>query len=141
MTANLKGAVHGFFNEPEDSFARFKAVITTGTHADETPPRPLGWPMTIIATNLSHLIAEDLESVYTYLKRAPSISGSLDQERQRYARYCACDADCNAAESCALATSECVGSACRSNLDCDACQTCTHDVCTAPVATSACLPL
>jgi len=141
ITANLKGAVHGFFNEPEDSFARFKAVITTGTHADELPPRPLGWPMTIIATNLSKLIAEDLESVYTYLRRAPSISGALDQERQRYARYCVCDADCNAGESCALTTNECVGSACSIDLDCDACQTCTNDVCTAPIATSACLPI
>ena len=139
MSVNLKGEVHGFFNEPEDSFARFKAIITTGTHADELPPRPLGWPMTIIAANLSNLIDEDLESVYTYVKHAPSISGALDQERQSYARYCVADASCNAGESCALATSECVGSACGSELDCDACQTCTNGVCTAPVATSACL--
>jgi len=55
--------------------------------------------MTIIATNLSNLIDEDLESLYIYLKHAPSISGVLDQERQRYTRYCVSDADCNTGES------------------------------------------
>src|SRR2546430_12588657 len=45
MSANLVGEQYGFFNEPEDSYARFSAIIHTQSHPDETPPRPLGFPM------------------------------------------------------------------------------------------------
>ena len=36
-SANLKGATNGFFNEPDDTFARFGAIMSTGTLVDETP--------------------------------------------------------------------------------------------------------
>jgi hypothetical protein len=137
--ANLKGTVHGFFNEPADTLARFRLIITTGTHADETPPVPLGWPMSFVATNLANLLEEDLESVYRYAKGVPSVSGAPDVLRQSYARYCASAADCHARESCAVATSECVGRTCAADIDCDTCQTCVAGACQAPDPSSACL--
>jgi len=139
MSANLEGKVHGFFNEPDDSFARYKAIMTTGTHADESPPRPLGFPMNLVAANLANLLDDDLVSLYTYEKHVPSISGSYDVQRQNYARYCTADADCGVGESCASATHECAGKACSADSDCDACQTCTSGSCAAPLPTSACL--
>jgi hypothetical protein len=141
MSANLKGQVHGFVNEPTDTYQRFRDIITTGTHADESPARPLGFPMNQVAGNLKNLLEEDLQAVYTFEKRSPATTGAADQPRQPYARWCAVNGDCNAGagETCATATSECVGGACTSELDCGACQTCEGGHCKAPVATSACL--
>jgi mono/diheme cytochrome c family protein len=78
-SANLKGASHGFFHQPGDSFRRFREVIRTGTHADETPPRPLGYPMSLVAGNLPNLLEEDLADLYAYLKAAPATSGPADR--------------------------------------------------------------
>ena len=101
---------------------------------------------------------DDIEALYAYIRavpaisnvvpddnkagltlNVPSISGSYDVERQNYARFCASNTDCNTGESCASATSECVGKACSVDSDCDACQTCTASACAAPLPDSACL--
>ncbi len=138
-SANLKGATNGFFSEPDDSFQKFHDVIATGTHADEVPPRPLGFPMNLVAANLNSLLDDDLADLYAYLKLAPVTTGAADQPHQDYARFCAADADCATGETCATATSECVGGACASDLDCGACQTCEGGTCRAPAADSACV--
>ncbi len=139
MSGNLKGASHGFFSKPDDSFDRFAAIIRTGTHADEPSGRPLGFPMILIAGYLSHLLDEDLRAVYAYVKTMPSTAGATDVERQPYARWCAAASDCMAGETCAAATHECVGGACTSDVDCGACQTCSAGACAAPAPTDACV--
>lgn len=136
-SANLVGEQYGFFNEPEDSYARFSAIIHTQSHADETPPRPLGFPMVLIAGNLSKVLDEDLRAIYAYVKGVPSVAGAADQPRQDYARYCQSSTDCQAGESCA--SNECVGKACAADIDCDTCQTCAGGACAAPATNSACL--
>lgn len=140
MSANLKGATHGFFNEPADSFERFQNLIRSGTHVDETPPRPLGFPMAVVAKDLSVLIDSDLRAVYDFVKAAPSITGAADVERQPYAVLCAVDTDCGGGgQTCSLATHECIGKACTSDADCGACQTCGGGTCKAPAPDSACV--
>jgi hypothetical protein len=139
MSANLKGAAHGFFNEQGDSYDRFRALIHAGAHVDETPARPLGFPMNLVATNLTNVLEEDLRAVYAYVKRMPSTSGASDVERRRYARWCAVAGDCDALELCAPSTHECFGKACSADADCDACQTCSAGRCQAALATSACV--
>jgi mono/diheme cytochrome c family protein len=138
-TANLKGATHGFFNEPGDSYTRFRQIIRTQSHADESPPRPLGFPMNLIAGNLAKVLEHDLEAIYTYVKGVPAVTGPNDQPRQAYARFCSTAADCHAGESCSAATNECVGKACTADVECDTCQTCNAGTCAAPAADSACV--
>jgi hypothetical protein len=139
MTADLTGATHGFFNEPEDSFKRFVAVIDSGTHVDETPPRALGWPMPWDHFRL--LLRSDKRALYTYLKTIPGRTGAADKETQDWTPYCAGDGDCAATEapSCNVAANECVAKNCTTDLDCFVCQTCTSGTCAAPLASSACL--
>jgi len=137
-SANLKGAQHGFFNEASDSYARFRSIITTGTLTDETPPRPLAFPMSEVAPNLAKLLEPDLKSVYVCVKNVPSREGASDVEHQPPSRFCAADADCRAGETCAD-THECVGAACSTDLDCGTCQTCGGGTCQKPAADSACV--
>ncbi len=139
MSANLKGAGHGFFSEPDDSYQRFHDIITTGTLVDETPARPLAFPMDLVAGNLGKLLEGDLRDLYAYVKDTPSTTGASDQASQGPARWCAADADCATGETCATGTSECVGGACTSDEDCGACQTCGEGACQAPAPDSACL--
>lgn len=139
MSANLHGAEHGFFSEPDVSYELFHDIIHANAHVDESPPRPLGFPMSEVAPNLARLTEEDLRAVYTYLSLAPRTQGAADQERQGYARFCAGSADCASGETCWAATHECVGRACGSDTGCDACQTCDAGHCQAPAPTSACL--
>ena len=139
MSANLKGVTYGFLNEPGDSYTRFAALIRTVSHVDESPARPLGFPMSLVAGDLRNLLPEDLQSVYVYAKNLPSTSGAADLQRQDYARYCTTAANCNAGETCNAATNECVGQACSVDADCDACQTCGSGVCQAPAPDSACV--
>jgi hypothetical protein len=140
MSANLKGPNHGFFNEAGDSWTRFQSLILTGTHVDETPARPLGFPMIVIAGSIKNLIEPDLHDVYDYVKSLPNTTGASDVERQPYAVLCAADADCGGAgQTCSVATHECVGKACSVDSDCGACQTCGGGTCQAPAATSLCV--
>jgi len=138
-SANLKGATHGFFYEPGDSYARFRQIIRTQSHADESPPRPLGFPMNLIAGNLAKVLEPDLKAIYTYVKGVPPVTGPNDQPRQAYARFCSTTAPCHAGESCSAATHECVGKACKADVECDTCQTCNAGACAAPGANSACV--
>jgi len=139
MSANLTGATRGFFNEPNDSFQRFHDLIHTGSHVDEKPPRPLGFPMNLIAANLSKVLDEDLEAIYQYVKAVPSVAGPADKITQDYARWCASNPDCRTGESCFLGTHECVGRACGADLDCEVCQTCGGGACQAPAPSSPCV--
>lgn len=138
-SANLKGVNFGFFNEPANSYARFRSIITTGTLTDETPPRRLAFPMSIVAANFSNLLESNLRDVYAYASGAPSTSGSSDVDHQPPARYCADASACAAGESCTADTHECVGGACQSDLDCGTCQTCGSGLCQAPAADSQCV--
>jgi hypothetical protein len=138
-SANLLGAAHGFLHEPGVTYQTFHDIIHTQSHADEAPPRPLGFPMNEVAANLARLLEPDLKAVYAYLTALPATSGASDQPHQDYARWCAADGDCAAGETCALASGECVGRACTSDLDCDTCQACGGGVCQAPASGSACL--
>ena len=138
-SANLKGAVHGFFNEPADSFDRFSAIVTTQSLVDEVPPRPLAFPMILVAGNLAHLLDEDLRGVYDYMKRSPSTTGASDADHQPPARACQASTDCLAGETCTSDTHECVGGGCSTDLDCGTCQTCGAGACQEPAADSLCV--
>jgi hypothetical protein len=139
MSADLTGASHGFFNEPDSTFARFVAVIDTGTHVDEDPPRALGWPMPW--DHFRHLLRRDKLALYSYLEGLPPRRGAADKETQDWAPWCATDADCasTGAPTCNAATNECVGKTCAADTDCFACQTCASGACVAPVASSTCV--
>ncbi len=138
MSEDLTGATNGFFNEPDDSFARFVALIDSGKHIDETPPRALGWPMPWDHFRL--LLPSDKLALYAYLKTIPPLAGAADKKTQDWAPYCAADSDCAGTEAptCATTTNECVGKACADDSDCFACQTCSSGSCAAPSATSTC---
>jgi len=136
-SANLKGATEGFFSEPGDSFARFKAIMETGTIVDETPPRPLAFPMFIIAGSLRNLLDEDLHSLYVYLTRTTATTGASDVAHQAPARWCTATSDCRGGETCD--SGQCVGSSCATSSDCGTCQTCGSGTCQAPAADSVCV--
>jgi len=141
FSADLTGQNHGFFHEADSTFERFRTVIHTGTHADETPPRPLAFPMPWDL--FRNMLDEDLHSVFTYISLVPARTGAGDKEIQDYTRWCATTADCRSDETCyanpATGTNECVGGACASDQDCSTCQTCTSGTCLAPGVGNACL--
>jgi len=141
FSANLTGQNHGFFHEPDSTFERFRTVIQTGTHADETPPRPLAFPMPWDL--YKNMLDEDLHSVFTYISLVPARTGAADKEIQDYTRWCATGADCRSGETCyanpATGANECVGGACANDQGCSTCQTCTAGTCLAPGIGDACL--
>jgi hypothetical protein len=137
-SANLLGASHGFFQEPDDSYARFREIMRTGTLVDETPPRPLAFPMSLVAPNLAKLLEADLRAVYDYVKAVPATTGASDVPHQAPARWCAAAGDCASGESCT--SGECTGAACSGDLDCGTCQTCgSGSTCQAPAPDSLCV--
>jgi len=136
-SANLQGSNHGFFQEAGDSFARFQAIIRTGTLVDETPPRPLAFPMMLVAPNLAKLLEPDLRAVYDYMKAVPPTGGPSDLPHQPPARWCAAASHCGSGETCA--SGECTGGSCSSDLDCGTCQTCGGGTCHAPAPDSICV--
>ena len=141
FSADLTGQTHGFFHEPDSTFERYRTIIDTGTHADETPPRPIAFPMPWDLHR--NMVDEDLRSVFTYISLLPARTGAADKPIQDYTRWCATRADCQSGETCysnpATGTNECVGGACESDQDCSTCQTCTSGTCTAPGVGNACL--
>ena len=143
MSQNVKGRANGFLQEPDDSYRRFREIVTSGTHADEPGRPPLGFPMNLVAANLKNLLDDDLFAVYTYVKRSPATRGETDQVRQPYARWCTPNAGCLPTETCAIApgagSGECVGGDCVAGTDCGACQTCEGGHCQAPAPDSECV--
>jgi mono/diheme cytochrome c family protein len=141
IAANLRGAEHGFFHEPDVDYPLFAEIIQTESHADEDPPRPLGFAMP--ASSFRNLVDEDLRAIFTYMRHVTPAHVS-DLPRQDYARWCAAAADCEPGEACHMdrdptVGNECVGRACMADADCDACQTCNAGACAAPTPDSACL--
>jgi hypothetical protein len=143
MSADLVGSTHGFFNEPEDSLGRFLAVITSGTHFDEStdgePARALGWPMPW--QTFGKMETGDLSAIYAYMKTVPQ-NAANDKLTQDYSIYCAANADCAVrGGTCDVPTHTCTGNACTGtgHADaCTACQTCVASVCTLPAAADTC---
>jgi hypothetical protein len=147
MSANLLGQNNGFFNASNISFQVFLTTITQGVHgtnvaADGTAP-PLNYPMPY--REFRNLTLSDLEAVYTYFRyiaQTAPIVGANDKKTQHAARFCGTGGvQCAQGETCDSTTNECVGAACTSDSDCDACQTCVGGppgVCTAPAANSTC---
>jgi hypothetical protein len=136
-SANLMGESHGFFREPDDSYTRFRDVIRTGTLVDESPPRPLAFPMNLVAPNLARLLESDLRAVYDWAKAVPATSGASDIPHQPPSRWCQATADCGSGESCTAG--ECSGGSCASDLDCGTCQSCEAGTCRAPALDSLCV--
>jgi hypothetical protein len=136
-SANLEGSSHGFFREPGDSYIRFRDIIRTGTLVDETPPRPLAFPMNLVAPNLANLLESDLRAVYDYMKAVPVTTGTSDVSHQPPARWCAAATDCGSGESCTAG--ECTGGTCGGDLDCGTCQVCDVGTCKAPAVDSLCV--
>jgi hypothetical protein len=136
-SANLEGANHGFFVEAGDSYARFRDIMHTGTLVDENPPRPLAFPMSLVAPNLAKLLESDLRAVYDFARAVPATAGASDLLHQPPARWCAAAADCRSGESCT--SGECTGGTCAGDLDCGTCQTCGSGSCQAPAADSLCV--
>ena len=136
-SANLKGATAGFFSEPGDTYARFRDLMRTGTLVDQVPPRPLAFPMFIIAGSLRNLLDEDLGGLYAYLKRTSATTGPSDVAHQAPARWCQAASDCHGGERCD--GGQCVGGACASSDDCGTCQACSAGACQVPAADSVCV--
>jgi hypothetical protein len=136
-SANLEGASHGFFLEVGDSYPRFRDIIRTGTLIDQTPPRPLAFPMSLVAPNLAKLLESDLRAIYDFAKAVPATTGTSDVTHQPPARWCATSASCSSGESCT--GGECTGGACGGDLDCGTCQTCVAGTCQAPATSSLCV--
>lgn len=146
MGSNLIGS-SGFFNEPDMTFLLFAEIIQTMTHADDTPPLGIGWPMP--ADHFRNLSESDLLDIYTYMKILAEDydhTGQLDKITQDQARYCTTSAECANGETCFVDASadkvvnnQCVGKSCSSDDDCDACQTCDSGACAAPSPAAACL--
>jgi hypothetical protein len=149
MSANLIGQTHGYFNDSQMSFQVFLTTMTRGVHgtkmdADGGAP-PLAFPMPY--GPLRNLTTSDLLAVYTYFRWTAEkklINGNADKRTQSAARYCGPGVQgntftCLAGETCDATTHECVGRACTATFQCDACQTCTANVCVAPAANSTCL--
>ncbi|HEX7836580.1 MAG TPA: hypothetical protein VF469_03905 [Kofleriaceae bacterium] len=140
VAANLRGADFGFFHEEDVDYGLFARIIDTQSHADENPPRPLGFPMP--AGSYRNLVDEDLRAIYSYASHLTPAHDS-DVPRQDYARWCAADTDCKTGETCHMAAepvgNECVGRSCEVDTDCEACQTCSAKTCAAPAPDSACV--
>ena len=136
-SANLEGTSHGFFLEAGDSYRRFRDVIRTGTLVDESPPRPLAFPMNLVAPNLAKLLESDLRAIYDFAKAVPATTGASDHAHQPPARWCATSAGCASGETCT--GGECTGGACGGDVDCGTCQTCGAGTCQAPDASSICV--
>jgi hypothetical protein len=149
MSENLVGPNNGLVHQTTPvpgSFALFDAIITSGTHADDPMPGPLGWPMPW--SHFANMTLDDLESVFAYLQNLDNSGVTPDKTTQPLARYCTVATqavDCpGSGETChedPVVGNECVGGGCSSADECGACQTCpggTH-VCTAPSLGDACL--
>ena len=134
MSANLLGKTHGFAWDP----VKYKSVMTEGKLDIGGKTHMIAFPMPW--DNFRKMVDEDLTSIFTYLKTQKTIEGAADKDTQLPAIYCTKDADCDAAaaETCNVATKECVGKTCTKDADCGACQTCTATKCKAPTAGSAC---
>ncbi len=129
MSADLIGP-SGFFNQADATLEEFLAIITSGTHADEstdgTPARALGFPMPW--QHFQNLLPADLGDIYAYVHLlATSGPGVTDKVTQDYDRYCTASTQCDQAggETCDLASNECTNTSCGTTSDCNACQTCT----------------
>jgi mono/diheme cytochrome c family protein len=132
MSADLIGA-SGYFNESDATLGEFLAIITSGTHADEStdgaPARPLGYPMPW--QHLQNLLPDDLADIYAYLHLlATSANGVTDKVTQDYDRYCTSSSQCDVAagETCDTTSSTCTNTPCTGtgfSGDCNVCQTCT----------------
>jgi hypothetical protein len=136
-SANLEGATLGFFHEPGATYERFRAIIHTGTLVDAIPPRPLAFPMMLVAPNLARLLESDLRAVYDYAKAIPATTGASDLAHQEPARWCATDASCHGGETCT--SGECTGAACTADVDCGTCQACQGGACQASDPASTCV--
>jgi mono/diheme cytochrome c family protein len=137
MSANLSGEQNGYFHRPGVDAQAFAALINGGVITDRSgATRALGFPMPY--QNFQKMTPDDLAAVFAYMSTIPARTGSADKPVQGAARYCASDADCLAGESCAVATSECLGP-CSTDADCGACQSCSDGRCTAPTGTEICL--
>jgi hypothetical protein len=148
-SANLTGQNHGLFNRPDISFQMFLTIMTEGIHAEDAVdggvPTPIAFPMPW--TEFRHMGVDDLEALYTYLRwvaqNAP-VTGAADVIQQSVARYCTSASMCAPGETCNMGTSECVGRPCTTitttpSPECDTCQTCTGNVCTAPGMADPCV--
>ena len=132
-SANLIGASHGFFNNPDVSFETFLTLITQGIHAEDTPSAPLAFPMPW--TELKNLSLGDLQAIYTYMHTVASsygttLTGTADKVIPTPALYCdktnSTIAACPPGSSCSSTTGagECLALTCAGDTDCAACQKC-----------------
>jgi hypothetical protein len=139
MTANLLGASNGAIAKL--TYEQFKAIIDTGSVTHGTVTRKIAFPMSNTVEGLRNAAGDDLKAIFTYLKNQVPRSGAGDKKTQEPARFCATNANCNAAagETCNTATNECVGATCTVDADCGSCQTCSSSKCAAPAASSACI--
>jgi len=141
MAADLTGKTHGFLSEPDATFSLFLGLMSTGRHIDETPARPIAWPMPWDA--FRNLTLSDSEAVWNYLKSLPLIASTstdaADKQTQDTAVYCGKDSDCPTGQTCNTASNECVGASCTVDTDCAACQKCAASACAAPAADDSCL--
>jgi hypothetical protein len=141
MAADLLGAAHGFFNEPEMSYPLFAGILANGEHIDDPMPTPLAWPMPW--QHLRNMETEDLVSVYTYLRVLAATeprTASDDKSTQGPAIYCDASHACPNGHSChmdATFGNECVGNTCAGDDECGACQHCVSNACVAPSSANA----
>lgn len=137
----IAGKTHGFLSESGATFSLFLGILSSGQHIDDTPPRPIAWPMPW--DSLRNMTLSDIEAVWNYLKTIPPVAGTTtdaaDKQTQDAAIYCGQNSDCPSGQICNTVSNECVGASCTEDADCAACQKCTANACAAPAAADSCL--
>jgi hypothetical protein len=147
-SANLIGQDNGFFNNPKVSFQTFLTLITQGIHAEDTPSRPLAFPMPW--QEFRNMTLADLQSIYTYMKTVAStygsttLRGAADKVIPNPSLYCDTSADsgvaaCPTGSHCSSTTGpgQCLATAaCTGPTDCAACQQCASAACATEPQTS-----
>ncbi|MCB9653614.1 MAG: collagen-like protein [Deltaproteobacteria bacterium] len=137
VAANLSGARRGRLG----SFPEFLEAVTQGM-TGRTPRDPqvssvdhqrsLGWPMPW--PFFQNMLLDDLTAIYVYLTHMPQVAGDNDKAIQAPASYCTSIAEAESecpidGQTCSVATAECTGNVCVTDLDCAVCQTCDEGVC------------
>ncbi|MBK8011917.1 MAG: cytochrome C [Deltaproteobacteria bacterium] len=137
VAANLSGARNGRIG----SYPEFLEALTQGT-TGRTPREPgvsnrdqqrrLGWPMPW--PFFQNMLLDDLTAIYVYLTHMPKVAGDNDKAIQAPAFYCrstgGAESECPIeGQTCSVATAECTGNVCLTDVDCAVCQTCDEGVC------------
>jgi hypothetical protein len=135
-SANLEGAMNGFFNKSNVDFSTFMTLITEGIHAEDPMPKPVAFPMPW--PYLKNMSLADMEAVFTYMSTVatdygkPTLTGASDKIIPDPTLYCDTTTPCPTGMACSATVAgvpgECLSQTCTQatvTSDCAVCQTCS----------------